>query len=283
MTTRIGLKCAIAGGGQTITFNERSGGLLVPDGDGNIWIVQDIGGWDSADVRTNSFDDVGRDGIFYTMVEHQSRTLTLQGGLCVSPTEEARFAARNALASALNLTEDNLGYLHVWEDIQRQVGVYKATAHTAQNMWPGDFAGSFSGVNCWPWTFQAQLSAPNPWKNSVVGEGPFLITGGATTVHPGGTYPTWPVFHIVDGAPDDILLVNGLPVLTLTGEFTSGVIPSDLTVDFLAMTCVDSSGANAFDVLMEMVWEPIQPNVDTTLAWEGISATVHAEFYDAWI
>jgi hypothetical protein len=32
-----------------------------------------------------------------------------------------------------------------------------------------------------------------------------------------------------------------------------------------------------------MVWEPIQPNVDTTLAWEGISATVHAEFYDAWI
>jgi hypothetical protein len=280
MTTRIGLKCAIAGGGQTITFNERSGGLLVPDGDGNVWIVQDIGGWDSADVRTNSFDDVGRDGIFYTMVEHQSRTLTLQGGLCVSPTEEARFAARNALSSALNLTENDLGYLHVWEDIERQVGVYKATAHTAQNMWPGDFAGSIIGSDLWPWTFQAQLTAPDPWKNSVVGDGPLTLSG-TTEVTPGGTYQTWPVYHITGGSNGDFLTVNGVTVMSLTSAY--GPVPADMTVDFLAQTCIDSLGNNQFQVLSTMIWQPLPAATESALAYHGGAATVTVTVYDAWI
>ncbi len=287
MTARVGLKCQIAGGGRTIVFNQVEGGLLVPDAQGNCWMVQDIGGWDSADVRTNSFDDVGRDGVFYSEVEHQSRTLTLQGGLCISPTEAARFAAMYALASALNITEANgPGTLSVWEDIERTVGVYKATAHTAQKGWPADFSGSVRGSLLWPLTFQAQLVAPDPWKLSASQVGPLTIPrfggegGEGLAVEPEGTYPSWPVYHITHGADSDLVMVGDVTAFALTDTY--GAIPSELTIDALEQTCVDETGANAYQYLLTPTWVAFPPGVITTVAYYG-SGTGTVIYYNAWI
>src|SRR5690242_14329041 len=89
-------------------LSSSSGSILftdAPDDDGVAWLIEDLGGWDSADVRFAATDRPQADGVFVTTPREGARRLDLVGHLFADTADEA-FAAKTRLASIVRLRQE---------------------------------------------------------------------------------------------------------------------------------------------------------------------------------
>ena len=287
-------------GQVTIDFNEvDENGLLIPDDNGTVWSVEELLGVDSADVRQVTLDKFGNDGISMAVDEFSSRTLTLSNGFGMAVSEDARYAAREELATLLAATLPRGPCLvTIHEDIDRFCYAYMTSKHNFKDSPEGAVAGSGRGLgqpDGFPFQFDASLVCPDPLKYSVNGASPTILARDAvTSVFQMGDYPTWPTLTVAYPCDGDFIIDQTARGVIFTNQYRSGSnanMPDLVTIDFENKTVVDQTGASAWDTILSAFFFQLAPDLNggAAIIYQLGSSSPNGiqeasiEWFDAWV
>lgn len=252
-----------------ITFSDGTG----PDSTGVEWIVEDVDGWDMADVDSAVLPRFGVDGSWIGAGFYRSRFVTLKGILVGSTLAAAQAGSARLLAASGMIR--TAGVLVVHEEVPQQAVVRLAGRVRLDRSLVGGRAVRF----------EVPLVAADPRKYGTVEESktfgtsttsvpaagfefplglPFsfgsgnVITGG-TAVVVGGTVPTYPrlTFRGPSTAPSITNVSSGNLVWRWTGTLSAG---QTLEVDFDAASVLLGGTASRYHLVdPASIWWPLVP------------------------
>lgn len=281
-------------GELTIDFNHVNPdtGLLIPDGNGVFWSIEELEGWDGPDVRQVLVDPYGEDGIIVGVNELAGRLITLTNGFALAPTEEARWVAELQFGQLLAATvPQGQAQVVVHEDLDRLVTGYLASKPEWKEVPPGSAAQL---PNAWPFQFEASLICPIPVKQSSNESSPFSLTrDGTDTVPTLGNYPIWPIFIVQYPCNNDTLTDQLGHQIQFTsanrGSNAAPPMPTQITLDVYNRTCTDQDGFAAWDIIAAFDAFQLLPQSGSTVSYHLGSASptgtqeAQVGWSDAWL
>lgn len=185
---------------RPVTIGSRQ--LTIADDSGVDWIVTDLQGWDSADVRAESSPRQADHGAWPSPAYFDPRPLTIAGGI-LAPTEAARDAAVEQLIAAVSLTDT---VLTIGETTPKQVTVRRSGKLLIKL--EGQCGATYSAlVTAYdPRRYSTTLQSQSTGLPSVTGgltvpvtlpiSLTTIITGGAFTLINEGSIGTRPIFTV---------------------------------------------------------------------------------------
>ncbi len=230
-----------------VTLGSITLGNDVADGNGAIWHVGEIDGWDAPDLRATVLPLAGEDREAMGPVLYKGRALSLKG-TCVTPTDAAFWASRAALSTATLLTTTS-GLLTVAETTTKKISVYRAGRVLMRPL------GGLHGFE-----FEVPLIAPDP---RILANTATTITAAGTATNT-GNFKASPVLTVTGVAAGPIVLTRTAPGATRTVSITTAVPGGQqLVVDFKARTVL-LNGVNRYDLVTATPqWFDIEAGANT--------------------
>lgn len=130
----------------TLSFNTGTA-----DANGTFWYATEMDGWDSEDVRIQTFEPDLQQGVVITTLLKAPRALTITG-VSKSPSENAFWTAYNGLDSVLPISMTSVAF-----KVYESTGTKQVMVHRA-----GRIRKRFVGVGAFE--FEIPMIAPSPDK-----------------------------------------------------------------------------------------------------------------------
>lgn len=233
------------------------------DDDGVEWWLEDLAGWDSADVRAPSSTRPGADGLFVGTFFDGGRTLEAKGHI-VGPTKAAARAARQEFAAALHVRNELTIVVH--EEIERQVKGYRAERLLLRQV---DAAVEFAAI----------IVCPDPRKYATEESSVTVAPGGSATATNDGDIATLATATLV-GPIETPVIRNETTGEELTFDLEL-LVDETLEVDFDLRTA-SVAGASVRSVILTPVqWWAIEPG-DNTIGLEAAASSGDAALELRW-
>lgn len=238
----------------------------VADGEGTLWYIGSIDGWDSPSIRQNEVQRSSLHGSWLGQSVYGSRSITLRGfAKCTS--EDGYYNSKNALAAATELIEAD-ATLKVYESTEtKQCSVVRSGPIRISDK-PGHFIFEVPLIALDPTKYSATLSTDTaPWGSTVTND---------------GNYRTYPTVTLVSGfSATTVVLTNttisGSPYMRLTNMNNGDVI------DFKNRLVTDSGGSSKYASvdLSTSIWWFLAAGSNSLTKSGGTNATI--TWRDAWI
>lgn len=236
--------------GSDITFNNG-----VADGNGTLWYLQDIEGWDSPTLRQELLNPVSRHGAYLAQSLFDTRPVILRG--IAKTTSEANYwASYNNLLSATSnlLTTKTLQVAENGGGGTKYVNVVRGGA--PRIMMTGQYV----------FEFEIPLLAMDPFKYAPVAANSLAVAAGAQSpsLVNAGNFESWDLVFTITTAGTLVLsnpTVSGSAVL----NFGTNSLAIGTVIDFKKRTVLSSTGVNLYNYLASTsVWWPLLSGTNST-------------------
>lgn len=136
-----------------VTLNSQTFNTGTADGNGSLWFVTDLEGWDSPPLRQSFGNPTSRHGsvILESMLDHRPLTMI---GVCKATTEAFMWTAYNSLTGDINALVTPVDLI-VYESVPKKVSVVRG----------GQIR--LNTLSMMIFSFEIPLIAPDPLKYSV--------------------------------------------------------------------------------------------------------------------
>lgn len=248
--------------------------LLATDDAGVDWVINDVKGWDSADVRAEVTSRLADHGVWASPVYLDARPLTLSGSID-APTREGLDTAIDQLSVAVSLTDTTLT---VGETIPKQVTVRRSGQILIEREGPYSARYSALVTAADPRRYSTTLQSQSAALPSVTGgltlpiTLPITITAttvsGTITLVNAGTIATRPVLTVRGPTVGGFTIVATLPNGTTTQQTYSDTLNSgDILVMDSSSRQVTLNGSVSRRLYLSGTWPEIPPQSQVVFNW----------------
>jgi hypothetical protein len=244
----------------------------VTDVNGIAWVVQELDGWDSPDVRTTTTPRELDQGLFHEENFYGGRMLIAKGFFASTSGAANLMAAREQLHAACNITGTALVPLVVNENPPKVCMVQRASGCKDKANGPVAF------------DFEVHLMAPDPRKYAAT---PTTVNIPANTIQPTtniGSMESRPVLTITGPASTLVALENVTTSQTVTFNIT--LAPTDVfVVDFSTKIATYNGLPATFTISSApSQWWTLVPGLNNiAFATVGSGGNCALVFQSAWI
>lgn len=233
----------------------------VADGNGALWYVETMQGWDSPEVRSEAIPRPGQHGTVSVEGLYSERTIEING-VCKAPSEAAFYNSWYYLSNQTNYMGRNSFVFSVEEDVHRRCLVRRAGKLRMEHIGVGAFR------------FTVTMRADDPMKYSVTLNTLGINASTPTPVSNAGTMRTYPIITM-DG--------TGTPTITntTTGMSWSATasIPSGTEIDMYERTVLNGATDHFDKINLSSEWLYLESGSNTMTC--NVPFTV--EWRDAWL
>jgi hypothetical protein len=265
-------------GPRTVTLGGLE--LLATDDAGVDWVVADVKGWDSPDVRAETSVRQADHGVWASPVYLGARPITITGSLD-APDTASRDAAVEQLLAAVSLTDT---LLVVGESTPKQATVRRSDAVLVELMGPFAARYSLAVTAADPRRYSTVLQSQSTALPSTSGglsvplSTPLSIStttvSGSITLVNEGTIGTRPIFTVTGPVTNPTITVQYPDGTVRALLYSSSLEAGDELVIDTDLHSVVLNGAVSRRLYLSGQWPEIPPGTAVTVGW-------YADSYDA--
>lgn len=235
-----------------------------PDGNGSLWYVTDMQGWDSPDLRSATQGPSSKHGVVITQAQLGGRTVVVTG--VTKTTSEANFwTAYNSLLGQTGTLFSPIDFKVHETGQTKKLGVVRGGLPRLQ-IFPASF------------TWEITLMAADPLKYNDTADSHVMATATAYTWTQTGTFPTFYLVATTTGSGTVSLTESSSGMSVSSG---SNSLPSGTVIDFRAQTVYSGSTDNYSKLTAASAFFGLNPGSVTVT--RGGTAPLTLSVYPAWI